>query len=327
MSRAVFIASGGDPFLALFMLKLFERWQNEVDKLYICYNGQQDKKVVEFVRSQYAKNPKCHFIYIKEPLGFGEPINRCLKECNEDLVLLLEDDGFIYQSGIVDEMFKKIEGGGVDIIGSPRFSCTDGIAEATRVKYGLDYSGDGDKGPNWWPNFLFCKRSDLLKTDLNFAAKGWKRGDYIKELDLTCQSDECGDTSVWMCIQLRAMGLKFLDVGQRHAMPSEIEDQKNGTFNYKHGYFGWIHGGSLSSGWDGFLAGKYTAEPPNDYCLQELESRVAFWKIVGELDHSEELKEFRQNYLIGIGKMINHYQMNRGRINSKIKIWKELMSI
>ena len=327
MTRAALVTCGGDPFLALMMLKLFERWQDEVDKLYICFNADLDINVANYVKSRYDKNEKTEFIYVDHGLGFGIPFNKCLEAGEEELILLLEDDGFIYEKGLVDRMFKKIEGGAVDAIGSPRFSCTDGIAKRTKERYALDYSGSGDKGPNFWPNFFFVKREDLMKTDLDFAGKGWAKGEKIKELDLTVEDTECGDPFVWMCIQLRAMGLRFLDVGQRHAMPTEIEDIKTKAFNYEHGYFGWIHGGSLSSGWNGFLDGKFTAAPVNDYATQELESRVAFWRIAGDLEVYDEIKEFKNKYFEGIDNMVKHYKMNPARIQKKVNIWKALMKL
>ena len=40
MSKAVFLSAGGDPFLALFAIKLWkERWYDEVDKFWVCYNN------------------------------------------------------------------------------------------------------------------------------------------------------------------------------------------------------------------------------------------------------------------------------------------------
>lgn len=326
-TRAAFVTCGGDPFLSLVSLKLFkERFYDEIDRYYICYNADIDKKIVDFVSSRH-NDPKVEFIYVDHGLGFGIPFNKCLEAGNEELILLLEDDGWSYKSGLLDSMFQKIEGGGVDAIGSPRFSCTDGIANKTREKYGLDYSGTGDKGPNFWPNFFFVKRADIMRTDLDFAGKGWAKGEYIKELDITVEDTECGDTFVWMCMQLRAMGLKFLDVGQRHAMPTEIEDIEKKAFNYEHGYFGWIHGGSLSSGWNGFLDGQFTADPVNEYAVMELESRAAFWTIAVNLEPYEEIKEFKDKYVDGIDKFVEHYKMDRGRIQKKVNIWKKLMKL
>lgn len=323
MSRAAFISSGGDPFLSLLMLRFFKKWQDEIDHLYICYNAIIDKEIVNYLKEQFS-DPKIEFIYVDHPLGFGEPIKRCLEKCTEDIILLLEDDGFVYKKGLLDEMFKKIESGEADALGSPRFSCSNGIAEATKNKYNLNYEGHDDAGPNFWPNFFFVKRADLLKTDLNFAGKGWKPGEYIKELDFTCTEEEAGDTFVWTCIQLRAMGLKFLNIPQHHASPTEIEDIELKRYNHRLGFIGWIHGGSLSSGWNGFLLNP--PPPPSGLSVQEFETRIVFWSIVSDIEEIPD-KEFTRKYKEGIENFINYCGLNRIRINQKIKFYRELMQI
>jgi hypothetical protein len=324
MTRAVFISCGGDPFLALLMLKLFKRWKDEIDNLYICYNAEIDPEISKYLKEKFSEDPNINFIFVPKPLGFGEPIKKCLEVCNEDLILLLEDDGFVYKSGLIDSMFKKIESGECDALGSPRFSCSPGIAEATKKKYDLDYSGTDDAGPNFWPNFFFVKREDLLKTDLNFAGKSWKVGDCIKELDLTCENEEAGDTFVWTCIQLRAMGLKFISIPQNHASPTEIEDIPLKRYNHKNGFIGWIHGGSLSSGWNGFLVNP--PPEPEGLSKQEFETRAAFWDLISDdKDFPDELFTYR--YKGGIENFIIKCKLDRERINQKKDFYKKLLDI
>ncbi len=328
MTRAVFASAGGDPFLALFMLRLINRWQDEIDHLYICYNARIDPTVSNYVMNQYIGNPKVSWISSAIPLGFGEPIKRCLEACNlegkEDIIVLLEDDGFIYKKDLVNDMFQKIEGGAVDALGSPRFSCTPGIAEAVKNKYKLDYSGTGDKGPNFWPNFFFVKREDLLRTDLNFAGKGWKAGEYIKELDYTPTEDQAGDTFVWTCIQLRALGVRFLDIPQNHASPTEIEDIELKRYNHEKGFIGWIHGGSLSSGWNGFLVNP--PPPPTGLGVQEFETRAAFWELVSEIEEMPD-KQFTKTYRDGIARFVTECKLDRDRIEQKKAFYRGLMQV
>jgi len=328
MSRCAFISAGGDCFLSLLMLRLFKRWRDEVDHLYICFNATIDPAISDYVASEYAKEPKATWIFSPKPLGFGIPINKCLEACNEggkeDIILLLEDDGMIFEQGRVNDLFQKIEGGGVDAIGSPRFSCTDEIANAVKEKYGLDYSGTGDKGPVFWPNFFFVKREDLMKTDLNFAGKGWKAGEYIKELDMTCKEEQAGDTFVSTCLQLRAMGLKFHDVLQNHASPTEIEDIPLKRYNHDYGFQGWIHGGSLSSGWNGFLLTPPSAQ--EGLSIQEFETRAAFWDLVSEVEEIPD-KEFTKRYRRGIDDFVREGGLNRGRVSQKKAFYKNLLKL
>lgn len=327
MTRAAFISAGGDPFILLLSYKLFkERWYDEVDKLYICYNTSINQELVPFVE-QRLKDPKVEFIYVPQALSYGLPINKCLEKCSEDLIMLLEDDGYIYQRGVVGKHFKYIEGGEFDVIGSPRFSCALEVADAMKVKYNLDYSGEGDKGPNFWPNFFFCKRSDLLKTDLDFAPKMFPKGEYVKELDLTPETDLHNDTFVWTGIQMRFLGLRFKEVPQHKASPTELEDKQFGINNWKERPYGWLHAGSLSVFVTYLMLENYMPDPPNDFCLQELETRISFWQLAVELEEYSEIAEFKKHYLEGLEKTIKHYKMNENRINKKKLVYKQLLQI
>jgi hypothetical protein len=323
-TRAAFISAGGDPYLLLLMLRLFKRWRDEVDKLYICYNAVISPEISNYLESEAKKDPKIEWIFVPRALGFGDPIKECLKVCKEDLIVLLEDDGFVYQPRLLDSMFKRIESGECDALGSPRFSCSPGIAEATKKKYNLDYSGTDDVGPNFWPNFLFLKREDLLKTDLFFGGKGWKKGEYIKELDMTCENDEAGDTFVWTCMQLRAMGLRFISIPQNHASPTEIEDIPLKRYNHKNGFIGWIHGGSLSSGWNSFLVTPQVE--PEGLGKQEFETRVAFWTLISDVEKIPD-NEFYIKYKMGIRRLTEECKLDLIRINQKYSFYKILLQI
>lgn len=332
MTKAVLLSAGGDPFIASLVLKLWkERWYDEIDKMYICYNNHAGVPLSasqEFI-SKAIEDPKVVLIYHKEGIGNGAPITEMAKICTEDLVMLLEDDGFIFESGAASKAFEQIESGSTDMVGSPRFSCGAEIGEAAKKKYNLDYSGYGDVGPWFWPNFFFCKREDLLKTDLNFASFTFNPGDYCKELNYTFKETNHGDTFVWACIQLRALGLRSQAIPQHHAGPFEIEDKIKGEQNWHltQRSFPWIHGGSLSSGWSGYLTDRIP-DTSNDSAKQEIETRVAFWDIAS----ADEVREgafhgFVRDYRDGIRNLVDKANLDVDRIEKKIKIYRDLMKI
>ena len=324
--RAAFLPLSGDPFVACLWLKFFkEVWQDEVDALYVCYNTDIDKKVVDFVQERF-KHPKISFMYVPYSVGAGEATDACYKASIAETLLFIEEDGFVWKKGLLDSLFKKIESGECDAVGSPRMSCTPGIAEATRIKYNLDYSGVGDKGPNFWPNFFFVKRSNLQKTDRNFGAKSWKKGETIPGLGLECEGDETGDTFVWLSIQLRAAGLRFFEVPQCHCYPLDIDDKLTGERLWLNADFGWLHSGSLSASWNVFLDGKY-AQDSSNFFKQEMETRVALWSMASELEPYEEIEDFKKKYEHGIANLISHYNLDLLRISKKIYIYKELLRI
>ena len=325
MTRAVFLSASGDPFISLLAIKLWqERWRDEVDNFYICLNNHAGVPidVIEEFISRVIKDPKIHLIYHPRGIGNGMPITEMTLIAKEDLVTLLEDDGFIFSSGIVNECFQRIEKDQCDAVGSPRGSCGMEIWEAAKKKYNLDYSGYGDVGPNFWPNFFFCKRSDLLRTDMNFASKTWQAGEYSKELDHTFSEINHGDTFVWGSTQLRHLGVRFSNVPQYHANPFDIDHAGNYT-NLFDGKARWVHGGSLSAGWGGYLSGQIP-DTSNDSAKQEIESRVAFWMIASVTSGFEE---FKTQYNNGIIELINNAKLDSERINKKVQMYKNLMKI
>lgn len=327
MSRSVFLSAGGDPFIASLVLKLWkDRWYEEVDEVIVSYNnhaGVPQEVTSEFLsRTNFDK--KVSIIYHPRGIGNGRPITEMAMISEANLVLLLEDDGFIYTPGVVSKQFQQIESDLTDVVGSPRGSCGQEIWDASQKRYNLDYSGYGDVGPNFWPNFFFCKRSDLIRTDMNFGSKSFQAGEYSKELDYTFQGVNHGDTFVWACMQLRALGLRFASVPQFHAMPNEIEEYERKDANWRSGKPFWIHGGSLSAGWGGYLSGR-VPDMPTDLNKMEIETRIAFWQIA--LDMTIGYDSFRSVYQHGIDQLTEQGKLERSRIAKKIHIYRELMGV
>lgn len=324
--RIVNLSAGGDPFLSLFVLKLFkERFYDEVDRFYINYNnhsGVPQDVVGEFL-SRASQDKKVHIIYHPVGIGNGVPITQgTLLAEKESLIMLLEDDGFIFEPGIVDECFKKIESNETDLLGSPRYAYGE-VADAAQKKYNLDYSGLGDNGFGWWPNFFFCKREDLIKTDLDFGSKEYLRDVYYKELDHTFSEKCYTDTFTWASIQLRNLGLRSLDIPQNHADPYEIESKHSGAMNWREP-MKWVHGGSLSSGWGGYLNGPLP-DTSNESAKKEMETRIAFWTICSDI--VEGFDDFKVLYRAGIYNLTNGKSLDEGDIQKKINIYKKLMRV
>lgn len=329
MTKAAFVSSCGDPFILLLSYKLFkERWYDEVDKFYVNINnhcGVPVEAEAELLQ-KLALDPKVHIIYHPRGIGNGMPITELTKICTEDLVLLLEDDFFIFDSGAVSKCFQAIESDLTDVVGSPRFSCGTEIGEASKEKYHLDYSGYGDVGPNFWPTGFFCKRSDLLKTDLNFASVTFKPGDYCKELDYTFKEINHSDTFGWACMQLRAMGLRFQSVPSHKAGVFEIQEKeaKEQNWHPTQSWFPWIHGGSLSAGWGGYLSDR-VPDTSTDSAKQEIESRVAFWQIASDV--VQGFDDFKDQYKMGIFNLITNANLDPTRINQKYNLYKNLLRV
>ncbi|MEK6880464.1 MAG: hypothetical protein AABY22_12685, partial [Nanoarchaeota archaeon] len=277
--------------------------------------------ISEFI-SGIIKDPKITLIWHPNGIGNGPPQVELLKICNEDLILLLEDDFFIFKSGVVDGYFKKIELGECDLLGSPRYTYGE-VAGAAKNKYNLDYNGVGDRGFGWWPTGFYCKREDLLRTDLDFGSKEYKAGEYFKELGHMFAETCYTDTFTWTSLQLRFLGLKSIDIPQYHASPNEIEEFEKKELKWAENP-GFIHGGSLSAGWGGYLTGQIP-DLSNENAILEIETRVAFWTICSNV--TERFQEFKKQYQQGIEDLILTAKLNRGRINKKVEIYRTLMNI
>ena len=271
-----------------------------------------------------SQDPKVHIIYHPNGIGNGMPITEMTLLAKEDNVMLLEDDGFIFEPRKVDEFFRIIELGVADAVGSPRGSCGKEVWDGMQKKYNLDYTAYGDVGPNYWPNFFFCKREDLLKTDLNFGSKKFPKGEYFKEIDHTFTEDNFGDTFVWADIQMRYNGVRFYNVPQFHASPTEPDDKQQEIMNWIGEAPYWIHGGSLSAGLGGYLSGNLP-DLSTDGAKREIESRVAFWTIAS--DEVEGFTEFKKEYKAGIEELVVNGKLEKDRINDKISLYRQLMRV
>src|SRR3990167_6772325 len=345
MTRAAVLPTPGDPFLNKLWFKLFEKyWQNEVDKLYVLVNSKIEDSVVNFLRGMYTSNPKVVFLYRDHMIEHGWALKELILACKEDLIMLVEDDGMIFKSGAVKEQFDRIESGEVDVIGGHRQSSTPKIAEAVQRKF---YTADLESF--LWPNFLFTKTKYLMKTDLEFGAKGFKAGETVPILEAIFEEDQAMDTFGWATIQLYAQNLNVDYIEQHHSMAEDLMfyEQKQRMWA---GGCKWVHWGSLSSMMTNFLLDKdgkplesrtyitETKDPydiknsdpmENDGVKQDFESRVANTMLAFELTEKEcdEISDFREEYREALYRLIQVFHLRMDQVLKRMRIYKELMEL
>ncbi len=319
----MFLPFTGDPFLLKKWLDCFEVWKEEVDSLYVIINAPLPTETGMYILKLLEKchTKKLSYEFVNHNVDHGPALNQMLEKCNEDLILLIEEDGFIFKKGQVDKCFKMIEDGEYDIVASPRGSCPQELWEAENKLW----SETPEQQPNFWPNFLFCKRSDLLRTDRHFSATAWKKGDYIPQLDHTVQSEVVpSDTFVWTSIQLRGLGLRVKLLEQYHAMVEDLEykDKIEGVFDRK---APWIHFGS-SSTWFNMLL---NPELPEIHGTpQEWEVRAAYWLMCWQDAQEglpESMKEFSEQYKTGIDRLIKEYTLSEARVRYRAELYRNLV--
>lgn len=347
MSRAAILPYPGDPFLLTYWLHLFDKvWGQYVDKLYIYLNSPVEATIIDYIKDLCAKHPKINLQYENHQIEHGEAINRTLDIVQEDLIMLVEDDGFIFKPGIVQTCFNYIESGHYDIVGGKRGSCGFELLEQAKKRWGLNYEGLGDQGPNFWPCFFFCRKELLLKTDRNFGSRLWKAGEYCEPLEFTVTSDQCGDTFVNTSLQLRNLIPKerIICIPQYHGSPDDIEHYYNHQFLFD-GISQWCHVGSLSSGIGGLLRdnegrplSRRLIDPPGDTQLppicnteqerREFERRVQWWMRFYQFYRVQvgtlTILDFAMLYLSAIENIIKQYNLSRHRITNRLMAYASL---
>ncbi|TAL40042.1 MAG: hypothetical protein EPN89_20175 [Methylovulum sp.] len=337
-SRIALLPIRGDPFPFKLTFHFFEKiWQDEVDKLFVLLDGPIEIEVVEFIRKFVTKNPKVVFKYIGHPIDHGPALTEMFNASNEDIVIFIESDSVIFKKGIVDKYCKLIEDGSIDCVGSPRGSCDKQIYDREVAHFHLP----ADIQPNYWPCFFFARRKDLQKTDLHFAGRNFKAGEYIPQLDWTVPSHQGTDTFVWMSIQLRALGLRFLNVEQYHGNLHDFHYRQTKTFLFD-GICPWLHNGTLDSAIEDVLTddndiplarrkepGAIKRIPTLNCEKGEIERRVS-WLLL-PLDYfwneCDEISEFRHLYKKAIDKYIDRLGLDRDRIANSIIMYRGLIGL
>jgi hypothetical protein len=342
MSRAAFLPSPGDPFVLMHCIKYFkEVWADEVDRLYININSDIEAEVVEQLMKDLEWPGKITTIYTNRTMGHGWSISRMLDECGEQFILLIEDDSIIFRKGWVDSMFKKIESEEYDVIGSPRMSCSPLIAEIAKEKLNLNYEGWGDKGPNFWPCFLFTRKSLLAHTDRHFGNKKWMKGTEL--LGTILPEEVVGDTFVNTSLQLRSLTEKILEIPQYHCTPDDFQNAKDGRGMFD-GTASYMHFGSLSSGIENTLLdpnGKPLKDrkkedtpavkihiPDTDQEKSEMEKRVMWWTEASATwnpQPDQKTTGFHFAYGYGIGNLIKYCKLSISNINNWRKLYMKVI--
>lgn len=213
MSRATLLPTPGDPYISQLWITTFKKfWGKEAGQLYVHLNSGLPKEVFNFSKNLYESIGAKVICSNDGYKNHGHALTQMFKEVIEDNIFFIEDDFYIQTSGAVNNWFETIETKKVDSIVSYRGCCTESLRQQISSKFNLQ--DPVATQPNFWPCLCIVNKTNLLKTDLWFDSKSFSTGTYIKELDWIVPEDVCGDTFVWMSIQLRALGLTFSYIPQ-----------------------------------------------------------------------------------------------------------------
>lgn len=354
-SRAALLPHPADIFMFRYWLNLYNKvWASEIDCLYIYISNAYEKPLLDYMLDLVAKTGrKISVMTNPDIVDHGIALDRLLEVTAEENIMIIEDDGFIFKPGYIDMYFRLIENGDYDVVGSARGSCAQEILDAAQIRWNLDYSGIGDRGPNFWPCYFWTKKEILLKTDRNFRAKHWQQGETIPGIDLYVDTKEglIGDTFVNTSLQLRGMipQSRIFMVPQYHGSPLDLDDYENGR-NLWDGRAMWTHVGSMSSGTNGVLVDEYgrplarrTIDEKKiddtipSYCntegeRKEWERRVQWWiTFLDDFMHSPdsetapiEIINFAGVYSVAIYRVIKQFGLSLDNIHKRMRIYKKL---
>jgi len=329
-NRVAFIPTmGADPFMVVAFLNQYERvWCDEVSRLFVLQNSIMTDEIRDFTKWRIERSPNTVFETRGNALQHGNALFEMFQASTEEYIVLLEDDAFVMDSGLLDKYFGYVERGEYDFIGQPR-GCTNEILmmkmwEVLKVPDAYRHFA------TFWPCMALGKRSDYLKTSLNFGVFGLPIGAYIKELDWTTPEELRGDTFVWMSLQLRALGLNILSI------PIFQREGDVGT--------DWVHFGSLGSLTHSFITddndiplpfvGMPTAIPnplskmnfPDEYAIHRTERKMGVITLFMEKywDELEFIPEYRETYKKAIDKLIA-YWLKPGEVELWARRYKRML--
>lgn len=352
-TRAALLPFPGDPFLLTYWLTNFDTWAQQIDKLYIYLNSTIEKPMVDYIYDLCSvRGDKVQLIYRNVQIEHGDAINAMLDLVTEDFIMLIEDDTFIIRPGALNEAFEALESGRADVVGSKRGSASMEILTEAKRLWGLNYEGEGDQGPNFWPSLFFCSPSLLKATDRNFAARAWKRGEGIEWLNgYIVQGDVApGDTFVNTSLQIHKMvpESRILYIPQYHGHPQDLEHYEQRKYLFD-GQAPWTHIGSLSSGVGGLLMDdqnraltRRLIDPPRgptqlnlawcqtDMERGEFERRVQWWLTFWEKakpitdKYGGEVSAFHTLYGNAIVRIIEQYKLSLKTIKRRQEAYSTL---
>lgn len=349
--RAAILPLPGDPFLFNLWLKFYDKyWGQAINTLYVHLNAPVEEAVVKYI-SKLCESRNIFLMYTPNYTDHGNAINQLLDVVTEKYVMLIEDDAFIWNADVVDAAFALLESGNFDIVGSKRGSCATEILEAANQKWDIPTSGLGDQGPNFWPCYFFSSVELLKKTDRNFNARAWYRGETIEPLGCEVDVDVVyGDTFVNTSLQLRAIvpPHRIAYLPQYHSHPDDMRHADKSEFLFD-GQAPWCHIGSLSSGMSGLLkdnnnrplANRSHLDPENETVLQnapntemekmEYERRVQIWLTAWKVAAEDPLLpitkhgiiEFLNEYHDSIQRVIRDFGLSKENILKRMRVYQD----
>lgn len=164
------------------------------------------------VNDHWLKDVVLHVVKSNNDLPYPKGVEEMIKQAGEDVLLIMHDDVFVYNAGLINSYFTIAEQGKVVSPLHKNYNKMDEVEMVMKQNYG--------KIMAFYPYFLFIRKDLIMKTSIDLNGR--------KDFDfngLICS----GDQGFVMCCELLEMGVDF------EALP--ISDPPN-----------WIHAQDLTYG-------------------------------------------------------------------------------
>src|SRR3990167_6915422 len=103
MGRCALLPAIGDPLLTKLWLRQYEKCvRDHIDALYVVVNSELPQNVMDFSVSLFANDDKVKLWRYPRMISHGKALREIFDKSTEELVLLIEDDCFVFNRDTVD---------------------------------------------------------------------------------------------------------------------------------------------------------------------------------------------------------------------------------
>ena len=333
MSRCAIVGTNAPVFMMKYWLKNFERWEDEVDKVYMVVDLKDSKdsglyglepSIWEYVEKMLTSHPKIELIRGKE--GWPNTYKEGVLASKEEKILILHDDVFIKDGGIIKDGFDMLEEGRIVTPMNSMYSPVELVEEAmdNRFYWFQIKTNDFQKtGYSFLTYFLFLHRKDLMKTSLDFGGWSLHKDEYSPLLDTVAKVEWAGDTGFKLELEMLNNGVNIRALPRFPFSDLDIARQyvkKEGVFSED---CRWIHimaMGTSIGAWVPKLKSRDVR--PVDQVGKHNEDHTAMklaWlqKFI-DCDDFTGLQEYKKFYEEELSYIINRLKVNK----RKIKIYR-----
>jgi hypothetical protein len=309
--RAAVTHFDGDPLVIDFWLLLYEKyWRGEVHKVYadVCYDpGLVTPDLLEREKKSFKRFKEINVEFIPEvhPPEWSNP--RLIKKVKEEMLFLIESDGWLFGKGIVDKYCIPVETNVCDMVCSPYRLFPEAYDEL------LGYSG-------FMRNMMFIKTDYLRSVELDFYPRNVEGQDF--------------DCFGYISLQLAKKKPRMLGIPTNFVEDPQANDLRN---------YPWIHirqmnssilgfGNAGSGIFKGFREGNETKiQEVRGEAMANVTMMWMYYKAVAMrylmIYALRDFSPFAEEYKKTLKKVIDSLGMDWDKVQGIVTLYRTLMNV